>query len=79
MFLKIISIIFLIAGFLVVYSARFIVRRFGLDRNAKCDFANEMSEEELQEYKFNKTVVNVKMLGMLIALPGIVLLLIAFR
>lgn len=60
-------------------AAKSLVSRFNLDRNTKCDFEHEMNEEELKQYCFNKTVVNLKMLGMLIALPGIILLVVAFK
>lgn len=79
MFLQIIGFIFLIPGVLLVFASRWLVRKYGLDNNVKCDFESEISEEDLKEYKFNKAVVNLKMLGMLIALPGIALILIAFR
>lgn len=79
MFLKVIGFIFLIPGVLMVFASRWLVSKYRLDNNIKCDFENVFSEEELKEYKFNKAVVNLKMLGMLIALPGIALILIAFR
>ncbi|HHV98232.1 MAG TPA: hypothetical protein GXX36_01440 [Clostridiaceae bacterium] len=63
----------------MVFASRWLVSKYRLDNNIKCDFENVFSEEELKEYKFNKAVVNLKMLGMLIALPGIALILIAFR
>lgn len=78
-FLKIVSVVLMVAGFSIACTARFIVSKFGLDTNAACNFEHEMSEEELKKYKFDKTVVNFKMLGMLIALPGIILFLVAFR
>lgn len=79
MLLKVLAAVFLLSGFMTVFLARTLVTRFGLDRNAKCDFENEMGEDELKQYKFNKTVVNMKMLGMLIALPGVVLIVVVFR
>lgn len=77
--LKILSFVFLIPGFLTVFLARMIVNKTGLNKKMKVDFENEMTEEELEKYKFNKALVNVKMLGMLIALPGMVFLFIAFK
>ena len=76
---KILMFIFLVPGFVMVFFARNIVARYNLDKNAKCEFENEMNEEEIKQYKFNKTVVNFKMLGMLVALPGLILLLISFK
>lgn len=77
--LKILAFVFIVPGVLMVFGARGIVSRFKLDRDIKCDFEHEMSEDELIQYKCNKAVVNLKMLGMLIALPGFILFLIAFR
>ncbi len=59
--------------------AKKIVAKFKLDEKAKCDFENEMSEEDLRDYKFNKAVVNIKMIGMVIMLPGFVCVLLAFK
>lgn len=79
LFLQIIGFAFLVPGVILVFASRLLVERYNLDRNIKCDFENEISEQELKEYKYNKAVVNLKMMGMLIALPGIALTLIAFR
>lgn len=76
---KIIACAFLIAGFGTVLGAKNVVRKFKLDEKAKVNFENEMDEEEIIQYKFTKATVNVKMYGMLIAIPGIVLTLIAFK
>jgi len=77
--LRILAFVFLIPGILTVFGARSIVSRFKLDDNVQCDFEHEMSEEELARYKHNKATVNLKMAGMLIALPGFILFLIAFK
>lgn len=79
MFLKVIGFMFFVPGVLLVFASRWLVQKCGLDNNVKCDFTSEFSEEEIKEYKYNKAVLNLKMLGMLIALPGIALLLIAFK
>lgn len=77
--LRVVSIILLVIGFGMVAMARWAVEKFELNRNAVCDFEHEMSEDELKQYKVNKAVVNFKMLGMLVALPGLVLFIIGFR
>lgn len=69
----ILPLIFIVPGFLVVFAARTLVKKFNLNEKTKCEFESEMSEEELADYKVNKAVVNVKMMGMLIAIPGFVL------
>ncbi|HHV59856.1 MAG TPA: hypothetical protein GXX49_06145 [Clostridiaceae bacterium] len=77
--LKIIAFALLAAGLGIVFGAGKIVEHFQLDKNTKCDFSFEMREEELNLYKYNKAVINTKMLGMLIALPGFILVFIVFR
>lgn len=77
--LKILAFLFLIAGFGTVFAAKSLVKRFGMDEKVKCDFENEMTEDELKQYKFNRASVNLKMLGMLVSIPGLVLILIAFK
>lgn len=77
--LKVLAFIFIIAGAVIVFGARKIVSVFELDKNEKCDHADQMTEEELSLYKSNRAVVNVKMLGMLLTLPGIILILILYR
>jgi len=77
--LKIIAGVILIAGFGTVLGAKNIVKSFNLDQKAEVNFENEMNEEEIAQYKVDKAIVNIKTIGMLIALPGIVLTLIAFK
>lgn len=77
--LKIIGFIFLVAGMIIVYPAPKHVKKYGLDKKIKCDFQNEMNEEEVKAYKQKKAEVNLKMMGMLIMLPGLIMLLIAFK
>lgn len=79
MFLKIFGFIFLIIGILVVFAASWIVKRYNMDRSVTCDYEHEMNEEELADYKRGRAVLNMKMLGMLIALPGFILIFLAYR
>jgi hypothetical protein len=77
--LKILAFLFLAAGALLVFGARRIVSRYKLDRNVKCEYASEMTEEELALYRNNRATVNMKMIGMLVALPGLILILVLYR
>ena len=77
--LKIMAGVFLLAGFGTVLEAKNLVKRFGLDQKTDVKFEHEMDDEEIAQYKLTKATVNVKMYGMLIVLPGIILTLIAFR
>lgn len=77
--LKIIAGVLLLTGFGTVLEAKNLVKRFNLDKNVTVKFEHEMDEEERAEYMNMKATINVKMMGMLIALPGIILTLIAFK
>ena len=77
--LKIMAGILLIAGFVTVLGSKSLVKRFNLDQKVDVKFAHEMNEEEITQYKITKASVDVKMAGMLIALPGIIITLIAFK
>ena len=77
--LKIIAGVFLLSGFLTVLGAKKLVERLGLDSRVKISDDYEMDGEDAREYRLVKATVNVKMIGMLIVLPGLILTLIAFR
>lgn len=77
--MKAFAFAFLIAGFGMVFEAKSLVRKFNLDEKAKCDFEHEMNEEEIKQYKLSRATVNVKMMGLLTALPGLILITIAFK
>ncbi len=77
--LKALAFILIAAGCITVYAARLIVSKTKLDLKTKCEYAGEMNDEEISEYKFKRAVVNLKMIGMLIALPGIILIFFLFR
>lgn len=76
---RILAFVFLVPGFGTVFGAGEIVKKFELDKKEKCNFENEMTEEELAEYKFTRASVNLKMIGMLIAIPGLVFVLLGFK
>jgi len=79
MFLKVIAVVFFVAGAIVVFGSRYIVERFQLYKNSKCEFEDQMNEEEIKQYKTRRAELNIKMFGMLIVLPGIILMLIKFK
>jgi hypothetical protein len=73
--LTVVAYIFLAIGMAIVFGAKFIVNKYKLHEKAVCKFANELSEKELEEYKFNQSVVGIKMKGLLAAMPGIIIIL----
>jgi hypothetical protein len=76
---KIIGFAFLAAGFGLVYAAGAVVKKYRLDEKVVCSFENELDAEEVAKYKRDKAMVNLKMLGLLITIPGIALIVLAFR
>lgn len=76
---KLFGFAFLLAGFGMVFGAKTLVKKYNLDKKVNCSFEGELSEEEVQDYKLTKAAVNVKMLGLLVSVPGLVLILIAFK
>lgn len=77
--LKILAGVFLLAGFLTILEAKKLVQRLRLDKKVKISGEHEMNEEDAQDYRLVKATVSVKMIGMLIVLPGLILSLIAFK
>jgi len=76
-YIDIVAFLFIAAGGITVYGSKFIVRKFDLKWKMTCDFENEMSDEELEDYLFNKAVLRCKLLGMVIALPGFIMFLVS--
>ena len=77
--LKIIAGLILIAGFFIALAARSLVTRFELDKRMNIENESEFDEKDATEYRHVKAVAFVKMSGMLIALPGLILTLFAFK
>lgn len=77
--LKILAGLFLIAGLIMVAGAKKIAKRYGLDRKVILENESGMDEEGLEEYKMLKATVNIKLYGMMVFLPGLILLLIVFN
>jgi hypothetical protein len=76
---KILGFAFLLTGFGMVFGAKSLVKRYGLDKKVNCGFEGELSEEEVQDYKLTRASVNVKMMGLLVSVPGLVLIVLAFK
>lgn len=72
--ISILALIIMGIGFATVFLSRIIVNKFDLAKNQKCEYAEEMSQEEIEEYKINKAIFNIKITGLIISIPGIVLL-----
>jgi hypothetical protein len=79
--IKVIGVILAAAGSAIVYSAGYIVKRLRLHEKygSESETEMELDSENLRNYRITKASVNVKILGMLIALPGLILILIKFK
>lgn len=76
--LKILGIAMAVTGVAVVYGAKLIVKKTDLTSKQKIKIEGLETDKlkELQEYK---AIAMIKIVGSLIFLPGMVLILIAFR
>ena len=62
----------------MVYASKAIVRKYDLAKKQTCEHADEMSEEEVEQYKFNKAMINFKMMGLAVTIPGLILFVLFF-
>ena len=79
MFLKVLALLIVAVGALIVFGAKTIVEKYELDKRIKEDFENEMTEEEIINYKKQRAIVNIKTIGKIVALPGLVMVLFLFK
>lgn len=70
---KVLAFVLLFIGSIIVFAAKVIVKKLEMEKNVDCKFADQISDEELSMYKLNKAIVKVKLIGMLVTLPGILL------
>jgi multisubunit Na+/H+ antiporter MnhG subunit len=77
--LKIIAALLIIAGAVVNYAAKIIVRRFNITERVKVPDSYGLSGEELERYKQMKALSIVKMAGFFILVPGVFMVFLAFR
>lgn len=79
--LKVVGALFAVAGLIVVYGAGKIVEAKKLDEKKKVDPERTamLDEEQIKKFRREQAILDVKIAGILIALPGFILLLILFR
>ena len=79
--LKIAGGLIALAGLAVVYGAAKIVTARKLDEKKTVDPERTalMDEEQISKFKRDSAILDVKLKGILIALPGFVILLVMFR
>lgn len=79
--LKIVGAILAVAGLVVIYGAPKIVDVRKLDEKKKVDPERIalLDEEQVKKFKRETAILDVKIKGLLIAIPGFLVLLILFR
>jgi hypothetical protein len=79
--LRIIGTMIGLAGLVVVYAAPQLVKKYKLDEKKSIDPERlaVLDESEIAKYKFDTAVLDIKLKGLILAMPGFVLLLILFK
>jgi len=77
--LEILSLVLMAVGFATVLAAKTVVKKYDLAKKQTCEHADQMSEQEVEEYKFNKAMLNIKMMGLAVTVPGLILFVIFFK
>jgi hypothetical protein len=77
--LLVLACLLLVTGVTMVTAAKKIVKRYSLDKKVAIDHGSGMDEKETEEYKTLRATLNVKLCGMLVFLPGLILLLIVLN
>jgi len=77
LFLKIIGGVLAIAGAVVVFAAKPIVKKMELTQKQVVNL--ETDEETLEKLKFQKALAKVKVIGGIVFLPGMLIILFVFR
>ncbi|NLX64310.1 MAG: hypothetical protein GX022_06010 [Clostridiaceae bacterium] len=79
MTLKIIAFVLILIGAVINYGAGLIAIIMNLAEKTDAKEAEELSGEELERYKQTKAIARVKIIGLLIMLPGVFLVFYSFR
>ncbi len=74
-----VALVVLLIGFVVVFAAKPIAKKLGLAQKQKCQYADQMTEEEVESYKLSRAVVSVKMIGLVITIPGLIMFILSYK
>lgn len=77
--LKILGFIFFIPGALTVFFSKIIVDKHNLVEKQKIKLGEEINEETMKMLKTQKANILVKLIGIAILIPGVVLIFIAYK
>lgn len=78
---KAIALILVLGGGIIIYLAPRIVRKRGLDAHVQLTPEQEESFDEAgqQKYRFVQATLKIKLYGLLLAMPGFILVLLLFK
>lgn len=71
--LQIIGLLLVVIGIFLNYGAKYIVKRFELAKKQKVEISEEMTCDEIEQYRLNKSILRVKLFALTLLLPGILL------
>lgn len=77
--LKILGFVLLAIGAIISYGSKAIAERTSLIHRINVDEAWDFPPEELESYRRQKASVRIKLIGMMVLLPGVIMLIIAYR
>ena len=77
LFIKILGGLLTIAGAVIVFAAKYIVKTYNIADKQKINLQTD--EETIARLKMQKAIAKVKVIGGIIFLPGMLIILYAFR
>lgn len=77
--LKIIGFLLVAIGAILSFGAKTFVEKYKVDSKVKIEIEEDMDEEDIQKYKVQKAILLFKICGMVVTIPGIVIILAVFK
>jgi hypothetical protein len=75
--LEILGFVLMVPGLITIYRAKMIADKYRIYEKVECNFEEELNEKELTEFKNNRAILIVKIIGMMMLLPGLIWIIIA--
>ena len=75
--MEILGLVLMIPGLVTIYLAKRIANKYKVCEKVFCSFEDELTDEELTEYKNNRAVLIVKIIGMIMLFPGLIWIIIS--
>jgi uncharacterized membrane protein len=71
--LRLLGFLFVVAGLVLTYGAKWIVKKWDIAQGQVVPSEHEMTPEETERYQNEKALIKVKLIGMALIFPGILL------